>query len=96
MIERFWARWRRSGDGPRPLEQLLKQAEKSAQVRGRGPDRVLAELQEHRDATTDAELRSALTWLCNAQSRLASGPSAARSREVLLAAYEVRRVLAAG
>nr|WP_232006886.1 hypothetical protein [Mycobacterium sp. 1245805.9] len=39
-------------------------------------------------------MKSALTWLCNAQTRLASDPSTAHSREVLLAAYEVKRVLA--
>ncbi|OQZ89303.1 hypothetical protein BST11_18305 [Mycobacterium alsense] len=94
MIDRFRAGWRRTDAGPRALQLLLKQVEKGAQVRGRGQDRLLAELKAHRDTTPDDELRSALTWLCNAQARLASGPSAARSREVLLAAHEVRRVLA--
>lgn len=96
MINRFLARWRGDDEGARSLQRLLGQVEKGAQVRTRGSDRVLAELQEHRDTTPDAELRSALTWLCNAQSRLTSDPGAARSREVLLAAYEVRRILAVG
>jgi hypothetical protein len=73
---------------------LLKQVEKGTQVRSSGLDRVLTELQEHRDATTNDGLRSALTWLCNAQTRLTTSPSPAHSREVLLAAYEVKRVLA--
>jgi hypothetical protein len=55
---------------------------------------MLAELKEHRDATPDANLQSALTWLCNAQSRMVNNPNAAHSREVLLAAYEVKRILA--
>jgi hypothetical protein len=65
-------------------------------VRRSGADRVLAELKEHRDATPDAGLQSALTWLCNAQSRMTNTPNAAHSREVLLAAYEVKRVLTVG
>lgn len=92
--ERFWSRSRRGGDGPRSLEQLLKQVEKGTQVRGPGQDRMLTELKVHRDAAPEGDLRSALTWLCNAQSRIANSPSAAHSREVLLAAYEVKRVLA--
>lgn len=97
---RFWSRFGsgsgRGGGAPRSLERLLEQVEKGTQVRGRRHERVLAELRQHRDATPDADLRSALTWLCNAASRLGNDPSAARSREVLLAAYEVRRVLAVG
>jgi hypothetical protein len=85
---------RRDSDGPRSLEQLLKQVEKGAQVRRSGADRVLAELKEHRDAIPDADLKSALTWLCNAQSRMTNTPNAAHSREVLLAAFEVKRLLA--
>jgi hypothetical protein len=90
----FWSRFRRDGDGPRSLEQLLKQVEKGTQVRGSGLDRVLEELKAHRDGAQDADLKSALVWLCNAQTRMGSDPSAAHSREVLLAAYEVKRVLA--
>jgi hypothetical protein len=63
-------------------------------VRGSGADRMLAELKEHRDATPDTDLQSALTWLCNAQSRMTNTPNAAHSREVLLASYEVKRILA--
>jgi hypothetical protein len=90
----FWSRWRRDGDGPRSLEHLLKQVEKGTQVRSSGADRVLAELKQHRDDAPDGDLRSALTWLCNAQTRLGADPTTAHSREVLLAAYEVKRVLA--
>jgi len=73
---------------------LLKQVEKATQVRRGGLDRVLAELKLHRDTTPDADLRSALAWLCNAQTRLASNPTAAHSREVLIAADAVKRTLA--
>ena len=55
---------------------------------------MLAELKQHRDTTADPDLRSALAWLCNAQTRMANNPTSAHSREVLLAAYEVNRVLA--
>ena len=87
----------RDGDGAsglRPLNDLLTQVEKSTQVRRSGLDQVLVELQAHRDAATDPTLRSALIWLCNAQSRIANNPTPAHSRELLLAAYEVKRVLA--
>ncbi|EUA37420.1 hypothetical protein I549_1710 [Mycobacterium avium subsp. avium 2285 (R)] len=57
-----------------------------------GPDAHRAEGAPRR--RPEGDLRSALTWLCNAQSRIANSPSAAHSREVLLAAYEVKRVLA--
>jgi hypothetical protein len=90
----FLSKWRRDADGPRSLEQLLKQVEKGAQVRRSGLDGVLAELKVHRDATPDAGLQSALTWLCNAQTRMVKDPNATHSREVLLAAYEVKRILA--
>ena len=94
----FWSRtrskWRGDGDGPRSLEHLLKQVEKGTQDRSSGHERVLEELMLHRDSAQDADLRSALAWLCNAQTRLGSDPTTAHSREVLLAAYEVKRVLA--
>jgi hypothetical protein len=90
----FWSKWRRDGDGPQSLEQLLKQVEKGTQVRHSRLDRALEELQAHRDAASAADLRSALTWLCNAQTRMAKEPTPAHSRDVLLAIYEVRRVLA--
>ncbi|HZC53176.1 MAG TPA: hypothetical protein VE441_11845 [Mycobacterium sp.] len=76
------------------MERLLKQVEKGTQVRSSGLDGVLDDLKQHRDSTPDGDLRSALAWLCNAQSRMASSPTAAHSRDVLLAAYEVKRVLA--
>jgi hypothetical protein len=93
----MWSKWRRdrdTGDTPRSLKRLLKQVEKRTQVRTSGGDQVLAELKQHRDSTADPDLRSALAWLCNAQTRMADNPSPAHSREVLLAAYEVNRVLA--
>jgi hypothetical protein len=99
LWSQFWSQRRGARDGAgasgsRPLKDLLKQVEKATQVRRSGLDQVLVELQAHRDATTDPALRSALTWLCNAQSRIGNNPTAAHSREVLLAAYEVKRVLA--
>jgi hypothetical protein len=92
----MWSKLLRNRDssGPRSLEQLLKQVEKGTQVRSSGLDRVLEELKAHRDSAQDADLKSALVWLCNAQTRMGSDPSTAHSREVLLAAYEVKRVLA--
>ncbi|OBI16473.1 hypothetical protein A5714_11205 [Mycobacterium sp. E2462] len=76
--------------GPRSLGHLLKQAEKATQVRRTGTEQVVTELEAHRAATGDPELRSALTWLCNALTRLTKSSSAAHSREVLLAAAAVR------
>ncbi|HVQ85389.1 MAG TPA: hypothetical protein VMS84_11700 [Mycobacterium sp.] len=100
----MWSKWRRNregagdspGSGPRPLKQLLKQVEKGTQVRRSGADRMLAELKLHRDTAPDPEVRSALAWLCNAQTRMVNNPTAAHSREVLLAADAVKRALAAG
>ena len=63
-------------------------------MRPSGLDRVLTELKQHRDAAPEGDLRSALTWLCNAQTRMANTASPAHSREVLLASYEVNRILA--
>jgi hypothetical protein len=71
---------------------LLKQAERATQVKRTGTAQVLAELKLHRETTPDPELQSALAWLCNALSRLAKNSSAAHSREVLMAADEVKRV----
>ncbi|WP_245835804.1 hypothetical protein [Mycobacterium rhizamassiliense] len=79
-------------EGPRSLDRLLKQAEKATQVRRAGTEQVLAELQALRETTREPELQSALAWLCNALTRLASGSStAANSREVLLATHAVKR-----
>lgn len=89
--DRFWAKWRRNRDAPRSLQQLLKEVEKATQVRRSGLDGVLTELQQHRDAAPDVHQREALTWLCNAVSRLVNNPTAAHSREVLIAADAVKR-----
>ncbi|MCV7394821.1 hypothetical protein [Mycobacterium paraseoulense] len=78
------------------MKHLIKQVEKATQVRRSGLDRVLTELKAHRDGTHDADLRSALTWLCNAVARFLNEPTAQRAREMSLAAYEVNRTLAAG
>ena len=83
-----------SSADPRSLEYLLKQVEKSAQVRRSGLEQVLAELSVHRDTTPSAELQSALAWLCNALSRMVNDPNAAHSREVLVAAVAVRQASA--
>ncbi|MCV7439460.1 hypothetical protein [Mycobacterium seoulense] len=76
------------------MKHLIKQVEKATQVRRSGLDRVLTELKAHRDATPDADLRSALAWLCNAVTRFENEPTAQRGREMSLAAYEVNRILA--
>lgn len=91
--DRWWARLRRrrDGAGPRALNDLLNQVEKSTQVRRSGLDQVLAELTLHRDAATEPELRSALAWLCNAVSRFGRNSSAPHAREVMLAADAVKR-----
>jgi hypothetical protein len=88
----------RTGDSssadPRSLKYLLKQVEKSTQVRRSGLEQVLAELNLHRDSTPSPELQSALAWLCNALSRMANDPNAVHSREVLVAADAVKRASA--
>ncbi|OBI07967.1 hypothetical protein [Mycobacterium scrofulaceum] len=73
------------------MQQLLREVEKASQVRRSGLEGVLTELRHHRDAASDVGLREALTWLCNAVSRMLSNPNAAHSREVLVAAEAVRR-----
>ncbi|OCB18736.1 hypothetical protein A5674_08435 [Mycobacterium malmoense] len=73
------------------MHRLLKEVEKATQVRRSGLEGVLTELREHRDAASDAGRREALTWLCNAVSRMADNPTAAHSREVLVAADAVKR-----
>jgi hypothetical protein len=93
----LWSKWRRnrdgtngSGTGPRSLEQLLKQVEKSTQVRRTGLDQVLAELEMHRDAIPDPDARSALAWLCNSLSRFVNNPSAAHARQLVMATGTAR------
>jgi hypothetical protein len=96
----LWPKWWRNRGGtgdsssaaPRSLKDLVKQVEKATQVRRSGLDQVLAELKLHRDATLDAELRSALAWLCNAVSRFVANPTAPHTREVVMAADAVKRV----
>jgi hypothetical protein len=93
----LWSKWRRNGDGtsgsgPRALKDLLKQVEKATQVRRSGLDQVLAELKLHRDAAPDPDAQSALAWLCNALSRFVRNPTAARAREMAIAADAVKRV----
>ena len=55
----------------------------------------MAELKQHRDATPDPDLRSALAWLCNAVSRFVQNPTATHAREVVIATDTVKRVPAA-
>ena len=89
---RLSSKWRRNRGAPRSLPQLLKEVEKATQVRRSGLDGVLAELREHREATSNTGLREALTWLCNAVTRMVNNPTAPHSREVLIAADAVKRV----
>jgi hypothetical protein len=92
----LWSKWRRrdgtngSGTTPRSLEQLLKQIEKSTQVRRTGLDQVLAELEMHRDSAADPEARSALAWLCNSLQRFVTNPSAAHARQLVMATGTAR------
>ncbi|OBK18312.1 VIT domain-containing protein [Mycobacterium asiaticum] len=79
----------------RPLDKLLKQVEKSTQVRRSGLDTVLAELQQHRDAESDPELRAALDRLCAALARFLEHSTGPQSRQVLVAVDAVKRALAA-
>ena len=81
---------------PRSLKHLLKQVEKATQVRRSGLDRVLEELQQHRDATSEPELRAALVQLCNALTRFLKGSTQAQAREVLVAVDAVKRLLGEG
>jgi Ca-activated chloride channel homolog len=81
---------------PRSLKHLLKQVEKATQVRRSGLDRVLEELQQHRDAAAEPELRAALVQLCNALTRFLKGSSQAQAREVLVAVDAVKRLLGEG
>ncbi|OBA62781.1 hypothetical protein A5647_06655 [Mycobacterium sp. 1100029.7] len=94
----MWSKWRRNRDGaegtaPRSLEQLLKQVEKSTQVRRTGLDQVLTELEMHRDATGDPDARSALAWLCNSLSRFVNNPNAAHARQLVMATGTARAAL---
>jgi Ca-activated chloride channel homolog len=84
-----------AGPAPRSLKDLLKQVEKGIQVRRTGLDRVLAELTSHRDATSDPHLRSALARLCEALSRFLRNPAPAETRDVLVAAEAVKRLVPA-
>jgi hypothetical protein len=79
---------------PRSLEKLLKQVEKGTQVRRSGLDGVLDELKQHRDATTDAELRGALDQLCARLARFLENPTRAQSNQLLAAIEAVKRALA--
>lgn len=79
---------------PRPLDKLLKQVEKSMQVRRSGLDEVLSELEQQRDAASDVELRAALDQLCTALARFLVQPKGPQSRQVLVAIDGVRRALA--
>ena len=77
----------------RPLKDLLKQVEKGTQVRRTGLDRVSAELTQHRDATSDPDLRLALDQLCEDLSGFLQNPAPARGRRVLVAVEVAKRFL---
>jgi hypothetical protein len=79
---------------PRSLDKLLKQVEKGTQVRRTGLDTVLDELKQHRDATTETELRAALDQLCTTLARFLENPTGAQSRQLLVAIDAVKRALA--
>lgn len=77
----------------RSLDNLLKQVEKGTQVRRSGLEAVLAELEQHRDATTEPDLRAALVQLCNALARFLKSRKQAQSGEVVVALEAVKRLL---
>ena len=78
---------------PRSLKHLLKQVEKATQVRRSGLEGLLEELEQHRDATSESDLRAALVHLCNALTRFLKGQTPAQAREVLVAVDAVKRLL---
>jgi Ca-activated chloride channel homolog len=77
----------------RPLKDLLNQVEKGTQVRRTGLDRVSAELTQHRDATSDPDLRLALDQLCEDLSGFLQNPAPAQGRRVLVAVEVAKRFL---
>lgn len=82
-------------EAPRSLDKLLRQVEKSAQVRRSGLDAVLAELKQHRDAESDVELRGALDQLCVALARFLTDSTGPTGRQLLVAVDAVKRAMPA-
>lgn len=80
--------------GVRSLKDLLKRVEKATQVRRSGLDRVLAELKQHRDATSDPDLRAALDRLCEVLARFLRNPGPGQTADMLVAVDAVKRHLA--
>jgi hypothetical protein len=78
----------------RSLKDLLKRVEKATQVRRSGLDRVLAELKQHRDATSDPDLRAALDRLCEVLARFLRNPGPGQTGDMLVAVDAVKRHLA--
>jgi Ca-activated chloride channel family protein len=76
----------------RSLKDLLKQVEKQTQVRSSGFDKVLAELTQHRKATSDPDLRAALDRLCEVLSRSLRNPGPGQTGDMLVAIDAVKRV----
>jgi Ca-activated chloride channel homolog len=95
MLRRMPPRPESGPPAPRSLKHLLKQVEKATQVHRSGLDRVLEELKQHRDATTEPNLHAALVALCNALTRFLKDPKA-HGREVLVAVDAVKRLLGEG
>jgi hypothetical protein len=79
----------------RSVKGLLKQVEKATQVRPRGLDEVLAELTQHRDATSDPDLRAALDRLCEVVARFLRNPVPGHNGDLLVASHAVKRQLGA-
>jgi Ca-activated chloride channel homolog len=79
----------------RSVKSLLKQVEKATQVRSPRLDEVLAELTQHRDASTDPDLRAALERLCEVVARFLRNPGSGHNGDLLVATDSVKRRLAA-
>ena len=60
---------------------------------GQPLDKVLEELQQHRDAASENNLRAALVQLCNAVTRFLKNSTQAHAHEVLVAVETVKRLL---
>lgn len=78
----------------RSVKALLGQVEKATQVRRPRLDEVLAELEQHRDAASDPDLRAALNRLCEVVARFLRNPGPGHNGDLLVASDAVKRRLA--
>ena len=83
-----------AGQGAAPVGQAAQAGGEGHPGSANGLDTVLDELEQHRDATTEIELRAALRELCAALARFLQNPTAAQSRQLLVAIDAVKLALA--